>query len=66
MYEKAKDGCIGKIIRFIYNNSNVSYYGITNIYFFDDKIVEGKESIYPTNYTLTSEKKLVKRQGKRI
>ena len=66
MYEKTKDGCIGKIIRFIYNNSNVSYYGITNIYFFDDKIVEGKESIYPTNYTLTSEKTLVKRQGKRI
>ena len=34
--------------------------------FFDDKIVEGKESIYPTNYTLISEKTLVKRQGKRI
>lgn len=54
------------ILRFIYADSNVSYYGITNIYFFDDKIVEGKESIYPTNYTLTNDKTLVKRQSKRI
>lgn len=63
MYAKTKDKCIGKIIRFIYNNSNVSYYGITNIYFLNDKIVEGKESIYPTNYTLTNERVLVKRKN---
>ena len=55
--QDTEDKCVSKIIRFIRDElGNITHYGITPLYYVDDKVIEGEEVIHPTNSKLLSER----------
>lgn len=55
--QETEDKCASKIIRFIRDNlGNITHYGITPLYYINNKVIEGEEIVYPTNNSLKSKK----------